>query len=127
MSDNGANNLREVVDEQNIITAADIGNGINADTVTATSNTGDTDIEKESVTDYAPEDVAVESGFPIKPITFTKEMAKRERIYQMTMSDARKLVDEGAITPEQYLAFETKMVAKYRPVFGRLFSELGND
>ena len=62
-----------------------------------------------------------------KHVEITPDLARRERIYQMTMSDARKLVDEGAITPEQYLAFETKMVAKYRPVFGRLFSELGND
>ena len=113
------------VNPQRTITAADIGIDINVDT--ATSNTEDTAIEKESGLDHAPEDVVTESSSPIKPITFTKEMARRERIYQMTMSDARKLVDEGAITPEQYLAFETKMAAKYRPVFGRLFSELGND
>lgn len=49
---------------------------------------------------------------------------KREKLYEVTMSHARKMLSEGLITEEQYRIFDTKMQEKYRPVFGTLFSDI---
>lgn len=63
----------------------------------------------------------------LKHVKITPVLARRERIYQMTMSDARKLFAIGAINADQYSEFEAKMLKKYRPVLGRLFSEIDID
>ena len=44
-----------------------------------------------------------------------------ERRYQVAMSIAAGMVKKGIIDGDDYRAFETKMRAKYRPVFGDLF------
>jgi hypothetical protein len=49
---------------------------------------------------------------------------KREKLYEVTMSHARKMLSEGLITEEQYGIFDTKMQEKYQPVFGTLFSDI---
>jgi hypothetical protein len=57
-------------------------------------------------------------------IIVTEEEMKREKLYEVTMSHARKMLSEGLITEEQYRIFDTKMQEKYRPVFGTLFSDI---
>lgn len=54
----------------------------------------------------------------------TEEEMKREKLYEVTMSHARKMLSEGLITEEQYGIFDTKMQEKYQPVFGTLFSDI---
>lgn len=54
----------------------------------------------------------------------TEDELLREKLYEVTMSLARKMLSEGLITEEQYGIFDTKMQEKYRPVFGTLFSDI---
>lgn len=51
----------------------------------------------------------------------TKAEARNDHIYQITMSMAKTLLDEGKISEEEYRQFDTKMQQKYRPIFGSLF------
>lgn len=53
-----------------------------------------------------------------------KEEGRREIVFQMTMTVARKMLEKGQITREQYTEFDTKMQQKYNPIFGSLFSNL---
>lgn len=48
---------------------------------------------------------------------------RRELAFQASMSMARKLLEEGTITEEEYRAFEAEMIEKYSPLFGTLLSE----
>ena len=54
-------------------------------------------------------------------------MSKKEfqalTYYQATMSIAAQMLDKGIISNEQYDDFEQKMLAKYRPIYGSLFSD----
>ena len=54
----------------------------------------------------------------------TEIEGKREIIYQMTMSAARRMLEQGLITREEYSEFDTKMQQKYRPIFGGLFTNI---
>lgn len=54
----------------------------------------------------------------------SKEEGRNEIVFQVTMTAARKLLEEGFITREQYEEFDTRMRQKYQPVFGGLFSKL---
>lgn len=54
----------------------------------------------------------------------SKEEGRREIVYQMTMTAARKMLEQGLITREEYEDFDTTMQQKYAPVFGTLFSNL---
>lgn len=49
---------------------------------------------------------------------------KREALYQTTMHLARKMLAEGVISMEEYERMDAVFLAKYRPVFGTLFSEI---
>ena len=53
----------------------------------------------------------------------TKEEGRREIVYQMTMTAARKMLENGLISREEYEQFDTIMRQKYSPVFGVLFSK----
>lgn len=53
----------------------------------------------------------------------TKKDFKNEKLYQTTMSVAKKMLSEGLITEEEYRQIDTIFIGKYRPVFGTLFSE----
>ena len=53
-----------------------------------------------------------------------KEEGRREIVIQMTMSAARKMLEQGLITREEYEDFDTKMQQKYRPIFGSLLSDI---
>lgn len=48
---------------------------------------------------------------------------RAELAFQATMAAAQKLLDAGAVTDEEYRAFEAEMIEKYSPVFGTLLSE----
>lgn len=53
----------------------------------------------------------------------SKEQMRQEKLYQATMSMVRKMLAEGLITEEEYRQIDTMFLAKYRPLFGTLFSE----
>ena len=53
-----------------------------------------------------------------------KEEGRREIIYQMTMSAAWKMLEQGLISKEEYVQFDTIMRQKYEPVFGTLYSNI---
>lgn len=54
----------------------------------------------------------------------TQEEGKCEIIFQMTMSAARRMLEKGLISEEEYKQFDTKMQQKYLPIFGTLFSNI---
>ena len=49
---------------------------------------------------------------------------ERETSYQVTMNLFRRLLKQGVIDKEEYNKIDTKMIEKYQPVFGTLFSEI---
>ncbi len=49
---------------------------------------------------------------------------QNELMYQATMSIARKMLDDGLITVEEYGQIDTMFREKYAPVFGTLFVDL---
>lgn len=49
---------------------------------------------------------------------------ERERVYQMTMLHFKGMLREGLITDKEYRAIDAKMIEKYRPVSGGVFSEI---
>lgn len=49
---------------------------------------------------------------------------QNELMYQATMSIARKMLDDGLITSEEYGQIDTIFREKYAPVFGTLFVDL---
>ena len=51
----------------------------------------------------------------------TPEQFERERRYQTVMSIARRMLDAGIYTLEEYRVIDTKMRAKYRPLFSDLY------
>ena len=53
-----------------------------------------------------------------------KEQRVNEIRYQVVMSYARQLLDEGVITTDCYHEFDTKMQQKYCPSWSKLFTDL---
>jgi len=49
---------------------------------------------------------------------------KNEKLYQTTMSVARRMLSEGLISEEEYCQIDTIFTEKYKPIFGTLFSEI---
>ena len=49
---------------------------------------------------------------------------QKELMYQATMSIARKMVNEGLMTDEEYRQIDTMFREKYQPKFGTLFVDL---
>lgn len=56
-----------------------------------------------------------------------KRRLDNEQSYQISMSFAKKFLNEGTITEEDYREFDTKMRQKYKPTFGTLFTDLSLD
>lgn len=56
--------------------------------------------------------------------TVSHEMLKKEAIYQASMQMFRSLLENGAITREDYAEAERMMREKYKPVLGTLFSDI---
>lgn len=54
----------------------------------------------------------------------SKEHLKREKLYQITMSMAKRMLDDGLISKEEYAIIDTKMQEKYRPTLGTLFADI---
>lgn len=49
---------------------------------------------------------------------------QNELMYQATMNIARKMLEDGLITAEEYGQIDTMFREKYAPVFGTLFVDL---
>ena len=49
---------------------------------------------------------------------------QKEKLYQATMSMARKMLHDGLISEEEYRQVDTIFLEKYQPGFGTLFSDL---
>ena len=64
------------------------------------------------------------SGTGSEVARMSKEQMRQEKLYQATMSMVRKMLAEGLITEEEYRQIDTMFLAKYRPLFGTLFSEI---
>ncbi|MCM1222969.1 MAG: hypothetical protein NC124_01555 [Clostridium sp.] len=54
----------------------------------------------------------------------SKSDFRNEKLYQATMSMARRMLSEGLISEEEYRQIDTIFLAKYRPVFGTLLSDI---
>lgn len=54
----------------------------------------------------------------------SKAEFRNEKLYQTTMHLARKLLEDGVITADEYRQIDTIFLEKYQPVFGTLFSEI---
>lgn len=54
----------------------------------------------------------------------SKEDFRNEKLYQTTMHLARKMLEEGIISEEEYRRIDTIFLEKYKPVFGTLFSDI---
>ena len=52
-----------------------------------------------------------------------EDQFEREKLYQSTMNMFQGMLHKGVITTEQYDVIDTKMLQKYRPLLGSLFSE----
>ena len=64
------------------------------------------------------------SSIGLEVAAVSKEQLTNEKLYQATMSMVRKMLAEGLITEEEYRQIDTMFLAKYRPLFGTLFSEI---
>ena len=53
----------------------------------------------------------------------SEKQMRDEKLYQTTMHLARKMLDEGLISEDEYAIIDTIFLEKYRPIFGTLFSE----
>ncbi len=54
----------------------------------------------------------------------TKEEFQNEKLYQATMSIARKMLKEGMITEDEYHEADEIFTQKYQPVLGKIFSDI---
>ena len=52
----------------------------------------------------------------------SEEMFNAEKLYQVTMTIAKSMLTKGIITSEEYAVIDTKMLEKYRPIFGTLLA-----
>lgn len=57
----------------------------------------------------------------------TEQEFRNEKLYQVTMSLAKKLLHDSVITEKNYFDFDTKMRQKYSPKYGRLFTDINLD
>jgi len=54
----------------------------------------------------------------------TKEQFRNEKLYQATMHLARKMVEQGILTEQEYREVDEIFLEKYKPVFGSIFSDI---
>ena len=57
-----------------------------------------------------------------KEAAMTDKEFKSEAAFQIAVQTAKEALLQGLITEEEYRVFVTKMMEKYRPTFGVLFS-----
>jgi hypothetical protein len=53
----------------------------------------------------------------------SEEMFNAEKLYRATMAIAKSMLTKGLITFDEYNIIDTKMLDKYRPIFGTLLSQ----
>lgn len=53
----------------------------------------------------------------------SEEMFNAAKLYQATMTIAKSMLEKNLITAEEYSIIDTKMLEKYRPVFGSLLAQ----
>ena len=54
----------------------------------------------------------------------SKDEFRNEKLYQTTMHLAKKMLEEGVVSEEEYRRIDTIFLEKYKPVFGTLFSDI---
>ena len=54
----------------------------------------------------------------------SKEDFRNEKLYQTTMHLARKMLEEGITSEEEYRQIDTMFIEKYQPKIGTLFVDL---
>ena len=54
----------------------------------------------------------------------SKEEFRNEKLYQTTMHLARKMLEEGIISEEEYRQIDTIFTEKYKPTLGTLFADI---
>ena len=59
----------------------------------------------------------------LEVIAMTSDAFRREKMYQSMMLIMRKMLGDGSITRKQYDEIDAKMLEKYKPIFGTLFSD----
>ena len=52
----------------------------------------------------------------------SKEEFRNEKMYQTTMHLARKMLEEGVVSEEEYRRIDTIFLEKYPPVVGTIFN-----
>lgn len=52
-----------------------------------------------------------------------EDQFEREKLYQAAMNMFQGMLKEGIITEEQYAVIDTRMLEKYKPLLGTLFSD----
>jgi hypothetical protein len=70
----------------------------------------------------APTSAISEPGSKVV-MAMNEDQFEREKLYQATMNMFQGMLKAGVITEEQYAIIDTKMLEKYRPLLGTLFSE----
>ncbi|MCH4033192.1 MAG: hypothetical protein LKE85_04145 [Lachnospiraceae bacterium] len=53
----------------------------------------------------------------------SKKDFERETDYMLSIQIAKNLLEKGLLTEEEYAVIDTKLIEKYQPKFGTLFSE----
>ncbi len=54
----------------------------------------------------------------------TKEQFRNEKLYQVTMCIARKMLKDGLISADEYRRLDDIFLKKYNPVYGSIFSDI---
>lgn len=65
------------------------------------------------------------SGLAIKAvICMSEEQFNNEKLYQVTMTIVRSMLDKGMISTDEYTQIDTMMQEKYKPSLGTLFTDI---
>lgn len=53
-----------------------------------------------------------------------KDLDIRELTYQIIMKNVKKMLTNDLISRDEYINFQKKMIAKYKPVIGPIYSDI---
>ena len=56
-------------------------------------------------------------------MAMNEDQFEREKLYQATMNMFHGMLKSGIITKDQYAIIDTRMLEKYKPLLGTLFSD----
>ncbi len=54
----------------------------------------------------------------------SEDQMRSEKLYEATMSIARRMKKNGLISEKEYRQIDTIFLEKYHPIFGTLFAEI---